>query len=125
MFFFQHVVVHQIRQAQFDGLIIYQKCNYWGKTIGKLLVSFTDILSKFIFTVHFSMMYTLCTLSKQEIHVLQRNGQEVAVKVFSTAAMQRSPEVQVREFQVMMQLKHENVVQLLSIEEEVSGTAGK
>ncbi|XP_078309872.1 inhibitor of nuclear factor kappa-B kinase subunit epsilon-like [Crassostrea virginica] len=48
----------------------------------------------------------------------KRNGQEVAVKVFSTAAMQRSPEVQVREFQVMMQLKHENVVQLLSIEEE-------
>ena len=104
-------------------LIICQKCSYWGKTIGKLLVSFTDILSKFIFTVHFSMIQ--CTLSKQEIHVLQRNGQEVAVKVFSTAAMQRSPEVQVREFQVMMQLKHENVVQLLSIEEEVSGTAGK
>ena len=71
-FFFQHVVVHQIRQAQFDGLIIYQKCNYWGKTIGKLLVSFTDILSKFIFTVHFSMMYSLCTLSKQEILVYYR-----------------------------------------------------
>lgn len=105
-------------------LVICQKCSYWGKTIGKLLVSFTDILSiKFIFTVHFSMIQ--CTLCKQEIHVLQRNGQEVAVKVFSTAAMQRSPEVQVREFQVMMQLKHENVVQLLSIEEEVSGTAGK
>lgn len=34
--------------------------------------------------------------------------------------MQRSPEVQVREFQVMMQLKQENVVQLLGIEEEVS-----
>lgn len=51
---------------------------------------------------------------------LQRNGEEVAVKVFSSAAMQRSPEVQVREFQVMMQLKQENVVQLLGIEEEVS-----
>ncbi|XP_061187397.1 serine/threonine-protein kinase TBK1-like [Saccostrea echinata] len=48
----------------------------------------------------------------------KRNGEEVAVKVFSSAAMQRSPEVQVREFQVMMQLKHENVVQLLGIEEE-------
>lgn len=44
----------------------------------------------------------------------------MAVKVFSSAAMQRSPEVQVREFQVMMQLKQENVVQLLGIEEEVS-----
>lgn len=48
----------------------------------------------------------------------KRNGEEVAVKVFSSAAMQRSPEVQVREFQVMMQLKQENVVQLLGIEEE-------
>lgn len=45
-------------------------------------------------------------------------GEEVAVKVFTSAGQMRPFDVQVREYQVMNMLKHENIVKLLAIEEE-------
>ena len=47
------------------------------------------------------------------------NGEEVAGKVFTPAGQMRPMDVQVREYQVMNMLNHENIVKLLAIEEEV------
>ena len=43
----------------------------------------------------------------------------MAVKVFTPQSYQRPRQVQIREFEVMKRLNHENVVRLLAIEEEV------
>ena len=43
----------------------------------------------------------------------------MAVKVFTPQSYQRPRQVQIREFEVMKRLTHENVVRLLAIEEEV------
>jgi TANK-binding kinase 1 len=50
----------------------------------------------------------------------QHNGEPVAVKTFNQVSHLRPPEVQMREFEVLKKVKHENIVKLLSIEEEVS-----
>ncbi|XP_025106703.1 serine/threonine-protein kinase TBK1-like isoform X2 [Pomacea canaliculata] len=48
----------------------------------------------------------------------KRTGEEVAVKVFTPQSYQRPRQVQMREFEVMKRLNHENVVRLLAIEQE-------
>uniref|UniRef100_A0A1B6HB38 Protein kinase domain-containing protein n=1 Tax=Homalodisca liturata TaxID=320908 RepID=A0A1B6HB38_9HEMI len=46
------------------------------------------------------------------------NGEPVAVKTFNQLSHMRPKDVQVREFEVLKKVKHENVVKLLAIEEE-------
>lgn len=53
--------------------------------------------------------------------VNKNNGEPVAVKTFNQASHQRSSEVQLREFEVIQRVKHENIVKLLAIEDEQDG----
>ncbi|KAK7499608.1 hypothetical protein BaRGS_00009260 [Batillaria attramentaria] len=55
----------------------------------------------------------------------KRTGEEVAVKVFTPQSYQRPRQVQIREFEVMKRLDHENVVKLLAIEEEQTMNGGE
>ncbi|CAL1534551.1 unnamed protein product [Lymnaea stagnalis] len=50
----------------------------------------------------------------------KKTGDEVAVKVFNSQSFHRPFAVQMREFEVMKKLNHDNIVKLLAIEEEVS-----
>ncbi|GFR66560.1 serine/threonine-protein kinase TBK1 [Elysia marginata] len=49
----------------------------------------------------------------------KNTGDEVAVKVFNKQSYYRPDNVQMREFDVMQKLSHDNIVKLLAIEEEV------
>ncbi|XP_011312262.1 inhibitor of nuclear factor kappa-B kinase subunit epsilon [Fopius arisanus] len=51
----------------------------------------------------------------------KNNGQPVAVKTFNQLSHMRPMDVQMREFQVLKKVKHENIVKLLAIEEEQDG----
>uniref|UniRef100_A0A0B6ZXL2 Protein kinase domain-containing protein n=1 Tax=Arion vulgaris TaxID=1028688 RepID=A0A0B6ZXL2_9EUPU len=53
----------------------------------------------------------------------KKTGDEVAVKVFNSQSFHRPFAVQMREFDVMTKLKHDNIVKLLAIEEEVTSRA--
>ncbi|KAG5881593.1 hypothetical protein JTB14_031067 [Gonioctena quinquepunctata] len=46
------------------------------------------------------------------------NGEPVAVKTFNHISSLRPQEIQLREFEVLQKVKHENIVKLLAIEEE-------
>ena len=48
----------------------------------------------------------------------KHNGESVAVKTFNQLSHMRPQEVQMREFEVLQKVKHENIVKLLAIEEE-------
>ncbi|PIK33623.1 putative serine/threonine-protein kinase TBK1 isoform X2 [Apostichopus japonicus] len=50
----------------------------------------------------------------------KKNGDQVAVKVFNNLSFMRPSSVQQREFEVLLKLKHQNVVKLIAIEEDVS-----
>ncbi|KAK3579329.1 hypothetical protein CHS0354_029615 [Potamilus streckersoni] len=54
----------------------------------------------------------------------KNTGEEVAVKVFTTAGNMRPRDVQMREYTVMKKLNHSNIVGLLAIEDE-QGTNNK
>ncbi|XP_036128865.1 inhibitor of nuclear factor kappa-B kinase subunit epsilon [Molossus molossus] len=47
----------------------------------------------------------------------KKSGELVAVKVFNTASYLRPQEVQVREFEVLRKLNHQNIVKLFAVEE--------
>lgn len=47
----------------------------------------------------------------------KKSGEVVAVKVFNSASYRRPPEVQVREFEVLRRLNHQNIVKLFAVEE--------
>ncbi|XP_057330109.1 serine/threonine-protein kinase TBK1 [Microplitis mediator] len=51
----------------------------------------------------------------------KNNGEPVAVKTFNQLSHMRPMEVQMREFQVLKKVKHENIVKLLAIEDEQDG----
>lgn len=53
--------------------------------------------------------------------VNNNNGEPVAVKTFNQLSHMRPPDVQLREFEVLKKVKHENIVKLLAIEEEREG----
>ncbi|KAH9504990.1 hypothetical protein Btru_061346 [Bulinus truncatus] len=53
----------------------------------------------------------------------KKTGEEVAVKVFNQQSYNRPFTVQMREFEVMKRLSHENIVKLLAIEEELPSRA--
>ncbi|XP_064073731.1 inhibitor of nuclear factor kappa-B kinase subunit epsilon [Vanessa tameamea] len=53
--------------------------------------------------------------------VNKNNGEPVAVKTFNQLSHMRPHEVQMREFEVLKKVKHENIVKLLAIEEEQDG----
>lgn len=53
--------------------------------------------------------------------VNKNNGEPVAVKTFNQLSHMRPPDVQMREFEVLKKVKHENIVKLLAIEEEQDG----
>ncbi|XP_063238380.1 serine/threonine-protein kinase TBK1 [Bacillus rossius redtenbacheri] len=53
--------------------------------------------------------------------VNRNNGEPVAVKTFNQLSHMRPHDVQVREFEVLKKVKHENIVKLLAIEEEEQG----
>lgn len=54
----------------------------------------------------------------------QKSGELVAVKVFNTASYLRPREVQVREFEVLRKLNHQNIVKLFAVEETVGPVLG-
>ena len=70
-------------------------------------------------------MALLFPTQQKPLIFLQRTGEEVAVKVFTPQSYQRPLQVQIREFEVMKRLNHENIVRLLAIEEEVIPAAGE
>jgi len=51
--------------------------------------------------------------------MLQRRGELVACKVFRSDVSPREDLARQREFKVMMELKHENIVKFISVEQEV------
>lgn len=51
---------------------------------------------------------------------VQKTGELFAVKTFNSASQLRPVDIQMREFEVLKRLGHENIVQLHAIEEEVS-----
>nr|CAG4649122.1 EOG090X01SN [Scapholeberis mucronata] len=51
----------------------------------------------------------------------KHTGETVAVKTFNQLSHMRPQEVQMREFEVLRKVKHENIVKLLAIEEEQDG----
>lgn len=53
------------------------------------------------------------------------NGEPVAVKTFNQLSHMRPQDVQMREFEVLKKVKHENIVKLLAIEEEQQEGRGK
>jgi TANK-binding kinase 1 len=53
--------------------------------------------------------------------VNKNNGEPVAVKTFNQLSHTRPHDVQMREFEVLRKVKHENIVKLLAIEEEQEG----
>ncbi|CAH2089949.1 unnamed protein product [Euphydryas editha] len=53
--------------------------------------------------------------------VNKNNGEPVAVKTFNQLSHMRPHDVQMREFEVLKKVKHENIVKLLAIEEEQDG----
>jgi len=53
--------------------------------------------------------------------VSKHDGEPVAVKTFNQLSHMRPQEVQVREFEVLRKVNHENIVKLLAIEEEQDG----
>ncbi|CAH1393934.1 unnamed protein product [Nezara viridula] len=53
--------------------------------------------------------------------VNKHNGEPVAVKTFNQLSHMRPHDVQIREFEVLKKVKHENIVKLLAIEEEQDG----
>lgn len=53
--------------------------------------------------------------------VNKNNGEPVAVKTFNQLSHMRPHDVQMREFEVLKKVNHENIVQLLAIEEEQDG----
>lgn len=53
--------------------------------------------------------------------VNKNNGEPVAVKTFNQLSHMRPHDVQMREFEVLKKVKHENIVKLLAIEEEQEG----
>lgn len=55
----------------------------------------------------------------------QKSGELVAVKVFNTASYLRPHEVQVREFEVLRKLNHQNIVKLFAVEETVGPGLGQ
>lgn len=55
----------------------------------------------------------------QGVH--KNSGEPVAVKTFNQLGQMRPQDVQVREFEVLKKVKHENIVKLLAIEEEQEG----
>ena len=55
----------------------------------------------------------------------QKSGELVAVKVFNTASYLRPREVQVREFDVLRKLNHQNIVKLFAVEETVGPVLGQ
>lgn len=55
----------------------------------------------------------------------QKSGELVAVKVFNTASYLRPREVQVREFEVLRKLNHQNIVKLFAVEETVGPVLGQ
>ncbi|XP_022913910.2 serine/threonine-protein kinase TBK1 [Onthophagus taurus] len=57
--------------------------------------------------------------------VNKKNGELVAVKTFNQLSHMRPLEVQMREFEVLKKVKHENIVKLLAIEEEQQEGRGK
>lgn len=55
----------------------------------------------------------------------QKSGELVAVKVFNTASYLRPREVQVREFEVLRKLNHQNIIKLFAVEETVGPVSGQ
>ena len=55
--------------------------------------------------------YSLCS---------QKTGEKRAVKCFNADSKSRPVETQMREFEVMRRLDHNNVVRLIDVEKEVS-----
>lgn len=51
----------------------------------------------------------------------KKSGELVAVKVFNTASYLRPREVQVREFEVLRKLNHQNIIKLFAVEETADG----
>ncbi|XP_062998842.1 inhibitor of nuclear factor kappa-B kinase subunit epsilon [Elgaria multicarinata webbii] len=51
----------------------------------------------------------------------KKSGELVAVKVFNNASYLRPQEVQIREFEVLRKLNHQNIVKLFAVEEIESG----
>ena len=54
---------------------------------------------------------------------VQKTGELFAVKTFNSASHMRPVDIQMREFDVLKKLGHENIVQLHAVEEEVSGAS--
>uniref|UniRef100_G1NYM5 Inhibitor of nuclear factor kappa B kinase subunit epsilon n=1 Tax=Myotis lucifugus TaxID=59463 RepID=G1NYM5_MYOLU len=55
----------------------------------------------------------------------KKSGELVAVKVFNAASYLRPREVQVREFEVLRKLNHQNIVKLFAVEETVGAVPGQ
>ncbi|XP_058058074.1 inhibitor of nuclear factor kappa-B kinase subunit epsilon [Anopheles bellator] len=53
--------------------------------------------------------------------VNKHNGEPVAVKTFNQLSHMRPPDVQLREFEVLRKVKHNNIVKLLDIEDDQEG----
>jgi TANK-binding kinase 1 len=70
--------------------------------------------------------FSLCNFSKGATGAVfqgvnKHNGEPVAVKTFNQLSHMRPYEVQMREFEVLRKVKHDNIVKLLAIEDDQEG----
>ena len=54
---------------------------------------------------------------------MQKSGDLVAVKTFNKVSLDRPLNVQMREFDVLKKVNHENIVKLIAIEEELESAS--
>ena len=60
-------------------------------------------------------------MNSRIVSILQRTGEVYAIKTFShNIGYIRTPVLQMREFEVLKKLRHDNIVRLLAIEDEVN-----
>jgi len=72
----------------------------------------------FICILYVFYMYFICILY---VFILQRNGSQVAIKVFdSTLAQHHVTKAWQRETQLLRSTRHKNIIKLLACETEVS-----
>uniref|UniRef100_A0A8C7QQI9 Protein kinase domain-containing protein n=1 Tax=Oncorhynchus mykiss TaxID=8022 RepID=A0A8C7QQI9_ONCMY len=72
----------------------------------------------FVHTEHFwDLLFQLMKHGTNTLHVM--TGQQVAVKVFKLMSYSRPYKVQMREFEMLRRLNHNNIVKLFSVEERV------
>lgn len=70
---------------------------------------------------HLILIVYVIKFTEANFFLIKHNGEAVAVKTFNQVSHMRPYEVQMREFEVLRKVKHNNIVKLLAIEDDQEG----